>query len=1075
MSVQSRIKPLTLGILAAWQIAPAAWAASPDMVISQVYGGGGNSGASLTHDFIELFNRGTAPVSLNGWSVQYASSTGTTWQVTALGNAVLQPGQYYLVREAQGTGGTTALPTPDAAGTIALSGTAGKVALVNVATALSGAAPAGAQIVDVVGYGSANFFEATAAPALSNTTAALRAAGGCTDTDNNGADFAAAAPSPRNNAAALAPCGGTADAAPAVVATSPAAGAVSVPTAGTLTVNFSEAVDLAAGAVTVECPAGSVVAANGALTGVTAAVIAANLPAGASCQIKVSAAGVSDSDAVDPPDHPAADFAAAFSTAGGVACSAPDTPIGLIQGAGSNAALTGTQTIQGVVVGDYEYPGTGATGDYLRGFYIQNRPAEADGDPATSDALFVFNGNANSVGLGQVVQVTGTVAEFQGQTQLSGTLTVEDCGLAGAVAPTDVNLPIPTAAGGVDYLERYEGMLVRMPQTLYVTEHFQLGRFGQAVLSATDRLAQPTNVAAPGAAALALQASNDLNRIIVDDELQNQNPDPIRFARGGNPLSAANTLRGGDTVTGLAGVLTYTWAGNAASGNAYRLRPVNALGATAPNFQPANPRPTIPAQLNGSLKVASANLLNFFNTFDGLPDTVDNCRFGVGGAAADCRGADTQAEFDRQWPKTVANLVGTGAAVLLVNEIENDGYGPDSAIQFLVDRLNAATAPGTYAFVNADLASGQVNALGTDAIKVGMIYQPAKVTPVGVTAPLNTGAFGIFQTGAGAIGRSRPALAQAFEENASGARFVAVANHLKSKGSSCADNISPVGPDPDRLDGQGNCNLTRKAAAEELVGWLLTDPTGSNDPDILIAGDLNAYAKEDPVTVIRNAGYVNLIDSRIGAKGYSYVFDGQWGYLDHALASQSLSLQVADVLEWHINADEPSVLDYNTDFKTANLQSSLYSADAFRTSDHDPIVVGLNLVAPPLNTVTGTARADTLIGTSGRDVLTGLGGRDRLSGGAGADQFVYTGVQEGIDTITDFAVGEDRIVLTSVLQSLGISSPDPLAAGYVVCTNSGANAVIAVDPDAAGPALKRSLATVNQVGCASLGSVSFIF
>ncbi len=113
-------------------------------------------------------------------------------------------------------------------------------------------------------------------------------------------------------------------------------------------------------------------------------------------------------------------------------------------------------------------------------------------------------------------------------------------------------------------------MLVRLPQTLYVTEHFQLGRFGQVVLSSGERLRQPTNVVAPGAPALALQAQNDLNRIILDDELQAQNPDPIVFGRGGLPLSAANTLRGGDTATGIVGVLTYTWAGNAASGNAYR-------------------------------------------------------------------------------------------------------------------------------------------------------------------------------------------------------------------------------------------------------------------------------------------------------------------------------------------------------------------------------------------------------------------------------------------------------------------------------------------------------------------------
>jgi hypothetical protein len=186
----------------------AAYGARAQVVISQVYGGGGNAGATYTHDFIELFNRGAAPVSLNGWSVQYNSATGTgTWQVTNLTNTTLQPGQYYLVQQAQGAGGTTPLPTPDAIGTIAMSGTAGKVALVNNITALT-ACPAG--LIDLVGYGAtANCFEGTGpTPAPSNTLAVLRAANGCTDTEQNAADFVTAAPAPRNTATALNPCGG---------------------------------------------------------------------------------------------------------------------------------------------------------------------------------------------------------------------------------------------------------------------------------------------------------------------------------------------------------------------------------------------------------------------------------------------------------------------------------------------------------------------------------------------------------------------------------------------------------------------------------------------------------------------------------------------------------------------------------------------------------------------------------------------------------------------------------------------------------------------------------------------------
>src|SRR5262249_4703344 len=221
--------------------------------------------------------------------------------------------------------------------------------------------------------------------------------------------------------------------------------------------------------------------------------------------------------------------------------------------------------------------------------------------------------------------------------------------------------------------------------------------------------------------------------------------------------SASNTLRGGDTATDIVGVMTYTWAGNAASGNAYRVRPVNALHG-AISFVAANPRPAAAPAVGGTLKVVGMNLLNFFNTFDGLPDITDNCTNGVGGAVTDCRGADTPVEFDRQWPKTVAAIRALDPDILGVNELENDGYGPTSAIQFLVERLNAATALGTYAFIDVDAQTAQVNALGTDAIKVALLYKPAAVTPVGQTAVLNTEAF---VNGGDGAPRSRPSLAQA--------------------------------------------------------------------------------------------------------------------------------------------------------------------------------------------------------------------------------------------------------------------------------------------------------------------------
>jgi uncharacterized protein len=896
------------------------------LVISQVYGGGGNSGSTYTNDFIELYNPTAAPITVDNWTVQYASAAGTTWQTTALKGSV-GAGKYYLVQEAVGAGGTTPLPTPNATGTIPMSATAGKVALVSTTTALSGACPT-TGVVDFVGYGTtASCFEGIGpTPAPSNTNSVLRAADGATDTDNNASDFSIGAPNPRNTP-------------PATVDLSVNDVSQSEGNAGTTTFTFTVSLSATApaGGVTFDvATADGTAVAPGDYT--AKSLTAQTIPQGnstSSFSVDVNAdadveadetfvvnvtnvAGATVSDAQGQGTIVNDDAAVA-------PCSAAYTPIPAIQGSTDISPVAGqTVTTRGIVVSDDE--GASPT---LRGFYLQD--VSGDGDPATSDGIFVFNNSNNSVSDGDVVTVTGNVSEFQGQTQISvsSTSNIAVCSTGNSIQPTQVTLPVTSPTG----LERYEGMLVTLPQTLYVTEHFQLGRFGQVLLSSRGVLQQPTNVVAPGVPAAAMQAQNDLNKLILDDSLQNQNADPIVFGRGGQPLSASNTLRGGDTITGLTGVMTYTWAGNAVSGNAYRIRPLNALGGGAPNFQPANARPATPPAVGGNAKVAALNLLNFFNTFG-----MTACSGGVAGATMECRGADNQIEFDRQWPKTVAAITGLDADVVAIMEMENDGYGPQSAIQFLVDKLNAATAPGTYAFIDADAATGQVDALGSDAIKVGLVYKPARVTPVGATAVLNSVAF---VNGGDSAPRSRPSLAQAFQLNSNGARFIVDANHLKSKGSACDT--------PDAGDGQANCNQVRVNAANALVDWLVSNPTGTGDPDVLIVGDLNSYAMEDPITTLKDGGYTNLLSRFLGAAAYSYLFDGQFGYLDHALGSASLTSQVSGIGEWHINADEPSVLDYNTDFKTANLISSLYASDQYRMSDHDPVLVGLDLPSPNHN------------------------------------------------------------------------------------------------------------------------------
>lgn len=711
----------------------------------------------------------------------------------------------------------------------------------------------------------------------------------------------------------IASCDGSpTDTAPSVTATSPTNGATDVALNANLAVTFSEPVTVSGAWYTISCTlSGSHTATvSGGPTAFTLDP-SADFAQGESCTVTILAANVSDQDAIDPPDTLDADVVFSFATTVPISCDAAFTPIYQIQGAGNAPAITGGVTTQGVVVGDYEGPSPA-----LRGFYLQD--VNGDGDPTTSDGIFVFNGNNDSVSLGQVVRVVGTVSEFQDQTQINLS-SVSDCGTTANPAPVDITLPFPAPVGGVEYLERFEGMLVRFPQTLYVTEFFQLGRFGQIVMSSGDRLYQPTHIAEPGAAAQFEQSENNLNRIIVDDALQNQNPDPILFGRGGNPLSASNPLRGGDTATGMVGIMSYTWAGNAASGNAYRLRPIGALGGGVPNFQAGNARPVAAPSVGGSLQVASLNVLNYFLTLG----TGVQC--GPTGAL-ECRGAENAQEFSRQREKLLQALIKIDAGILGLVELENStGVEP---LADIVAGLNDAFGANTYAYIDT-------GTIGTDAIKVGLIYKPAVVTPVGAPLINNAGV------------HNRPPLAQTFAQG--DARFTVIVNHFKSKG--CG---SDGGGDADSGDGQGCYNARRTLQAEALVDFINTTviPT-AGDSDVLLLGDFNSYAKEEPIDVLTAAGFVDLVGDFGGPEAYSYVFDGQWGYLDYALASASLYPQVSGAADYHINADEPSVLDYNTNFKSAGQIADLYAPDEFRTSDHDPILVGLGLTfIPPTITLT---------------------------------------------------------------------------------------------------------------------------
>jgi uncharacterized protein len=576
-----------------------------------------------------------------------------------------------------------------------------------------------------------------------------------------------------------------------------------------------------------------------------------------------------------------------------------ETRINAVQGSGlSSPVAGGVHVVEGVVVADFE----GATG--LNGFFLQEEDSEADADPETSEGIFVFHPGSPGVAAGQIVRVRGTVTEFFELTELTSVTGFAICSSGSSVTASTATLPVATPTS----LEPLEGMLTTFPQTLSATETFTLGRFGEVVLSTGGRLFTPTQVVSPGAPAVARQDLNDRSRIQLDDGSTVQNPPVVPY------LGIDNTLRIGDTVAGVTGVLGFAF-------DTYELHPTGPVG-----FVRANPRPTGPPSVGGSLQVAGANVLNYFTT---LADAGPICG---PSANMDCRGASNAFEFGRQRAKLVAALTKLDADVLGLTELENNVT--DAPIADLVAGLNAATAPGTYAYI-------PTGAIGTDAIRVGIAYKPVEVTPVGTFAILDSTVDSRFLDQ-----KNRPVLAQSFRENGTDDILTVAVNHLKSKGSDCNDVV-----DPDTGDGQGNCNVTRTSAAAALVDWLATDPTESGSSDRLIVGDLNSYAQEDPIGVIENAGYTNLVESLVGTGAYSFVFQAQSGTLDYALASASLTARVRGADEYHINADEPLVLDYNTEFMRP---PSLFSPNEFRAADHDPVLAGLCETTPPDLSVTAS-------------------------------------------------------------------------------------------------------------------------
>ncbi len=886
------------------------------VVISEIYGGGGNSGATYVNDFIELYNPTSSAVSLNGWSVQYASATGSFTQSTPLSGSIPAYG-FYLIQEAAGTGGTTALPSPDATGTIAMSGTTGKVALVNSSTSL-GSSCTGSSVVDLASYGSGVSCSETAPTAmLSNTTSAERKAnysstasslgsgvdqysGNGYDSDSNSTDFVvqtvvnpqnSSVTEGGNSATRISVIAGTNAAEPATNGTFIVSVGSPAPSGG-ITMSYALGGTATKNTDYTDPKGGSLTIAAGKTTDtVTIYVIDDLLNEGTeTITMTLSAA---------PAGYTLGANTAAISL---IDNDVPITKISAIQGSGFTAAA-GNYTAEAIVTGVYPDLSPG-------GFYMQEEAGDTDANAATSEGIFVVSNTP--VSAGDKVQVTGAVIE--GSAAPSYNQAVFTTGSLvniiskGNPMPQATALKLPVTA--FSDFERLEGMLVYLVDTLTVTNNYGLDRYGELVLSAGGMVYQPTQIIdvndspAAGtsstgisniAAVRARMRADSLRSIILDDGLTTTAKIPFI-----NP--ADSTLRLGTRFAGLSGILGYAY-------NLYRIQPTT---ATAPVISYA-PRPGVPDVGVTDLKISSFNVLNYFNGN------------GTGGGFPTSRGAHSAAEFARQRAKIIAAISRLNADIVGLLELENDGTGTNSAIQDLVSGLNAVMGANTYAFID-DGTARQTSS--SDEIRCGIIYKPAAVTPTGKV-----------MLDANPV-HNRPPVAQAFTHAASGRKLVYIINHFKSKGCSGSS-----GADQDQADGQSCYNDTRRRQAAALVSFINTTVIPAAGTDMVLSmGDYNAYYEEDPMDVLRAAGYKTLSS----ATSYSYQFSGQIGSLDHAVSSDSLNKYVTGIEKWNINAAEPVYLEYNDSINdgggdVVNNFARYYSPNAFRSSDHDPVLVGLRL------------------------------------------------------------------------------------------------------------------------------------
>ncbi|NHC25465.1 ExeM/NucH family extracellular endonuclease, partial [Nocardioides sp. IC4_145] len=805
--------------------------AAPDgsgLVISEVYGAGGNNGAVYNADFVELYNPTDRAISVAGMSIQYRSANGNPGSSPAPLSGTVPASSYYLIQmSAAGTTGA-ALANPDAApAKFNMAAGGGQVILASTTSAIAtqGDLAGAPNVVDMVGASGSTSFETSATSASATATQSLNRAASGGDTDVNSADFRLAAPSPQGSGSAGGP-------------------------------------------------------------------------------------------EPDPEPEP----------------EPTSTTIAEIQGTGMTSTMVGrTVTTRGVVT---------AVPERLFGFYLQTAGSGATAG-AASEGIFVYYPQGSgeiTVEPGDHVEVTGQVAEHAGQTQIRS-------GAASTQVLTEPAAPPVAYAGDWPATpkakEALEGMLFSADDYEFtVSDTYSTNQFGEVGLALGDRpLIQPTEVADAQdlAAIAAVEADNAARAITLDDGSSTD------FSR--NPtLTPAYVSTTAPVRVGAAADFTgdvIITEGGAPDSPSYRFQPVRSVDAARDYTATAqvvfeNTRTNAPdeallsADGTPDVKVAAFNVLNYFTTLGASTRGCQSYTHASGEqnnvrTGCDPRGAWDAQDLERQQEKIVAAINALDADVVGLMEIENSarlGETPDEATQTLVDALNADAGAGTWA-VNPS-SSELPPAQDQDVITNALIYKPAAVERVGEARALDAKD--------GAFSNAREPIGQVFEPVDGGEEFLYVVNHFKSKGSGADDGT-----------GQGNANPDRVAQAEALVEWVGGVQIETGVDAVLLGGDFNAYTMEDPMQVLYEEGYEDVV-SAAGTGEFSYSFSGLSGSLDHIVANAAAMEHFTGADIWNINAPESIALEYS---RFGYHGSDFHEPGPYRSSDHDPVIVGLDLVDEP--------------------------------------------------------------------------------------------------------------------------------